>query len=81
MNPDQKDNLSDRINEWLEQGGVEPSVSPWALPLIHVKKKDRQTRSVTDLRELNKQRVKDSYPITNILEILHSRQGAKPFPL
>ena len=43
--------------------------------LVLVKKKDKQTRWVTDLRELNKQTVKDSYPLTNILEILHRLQG------
>ena len=31
LNPDQKDNLHDQINEWLEQGVMELSVSPWAL--------------------------------------------------
>ena len=60
LNPDQKDNLCDQIDEWLEQGVIEPSVSPWASPLIPVKKKDRQTRWVTDLREFNKQTVKDN---------------------
>ena len=39
----------------------------------------RWTRWVTDLRELNKQTVKDSYPLTNIQEILHSLQGAPVF--
>ena len=58
---------------------IEPSVSPWALPLVPVKKKDRQTRWVTDLRELNKQTVKDSYLLTNIQEILHSLQGGTVF--
>ena len=28
LNPDQKDNLRDQINEWFEQGVIEPSVSP-----------------------------------------------------
>ena len=28
LNPDQKDNLCDQIDEWLEQGVIEPSVSP-----------------------------------------------------
>ena len=48
----------------------------WALMLVPVKKKDRRMRWITDLRELNKQTVKDSYPLTNIQEILHSLQGA-----
>ena len=41
LNPDQKNNLIDQIDEWLEQGGIKPSVSPLALPLEPVKKKDR----------------------------------------
>ena len=51
LNPDQKDNLRDQIDEWLEQGVIKPSVSPWASPLIPMKKKDGWTRWVTDLRE------------------------------
>ena len=38
--------------------------------LVLVKKKDGQTRCVTDLRELNKQTIKDSYPLTSKQEIL-----------
>ena len=52
--PDQKENLRNQINEWLEQGVIEPSVSPWASPLVQVKKKGGWTRWVTYLRELNK---------------------------
>ena len=62
MNPDQKDNLPKQIDEWLEQGVMEPSVSPWVSVIVTVKKKDGRMRWVTDLRELNKQTVKDSYP-------------------
>ena len=58
---------------------IKPSVSPWALPLVTLKKKDGRTRWVTDLRELNKQTVKGSYLLTNIQEILHSLQGATVF--
>ena len=66
LNPDQKENLQNQIDEWLE-------------PLVPVKKKDGRTRLVTDLRELNKQTIKDSYPLMNIQEILHSLQGASVF--
>ena len=79
LNPDQKENLRDQIDEWLEQGVIEPSISPWASPLVPVKKKDRRTRWASDLRELNKQTVKDSYPLTNIQEILQNLQGATLF--
>ena len=57
----------------------EPSISPWASPLVPVKKKDGGTRWVTDLRELNKQTVKENYPLTNIQELFHILQGAMVF--
>ena len=79
LNPDQKGNLQDQLDKWMEQGVIKPLVSPWASPLVPVKKKDGRIRCVTDLRELNKQTVKDSYPLTNIQEILHSLQGATVF--
>ena len=79
LNPDQKENLLDQIDKWLEQGVIKPSVSPLAMPLVPVKKKDGRTRWVTDLRELNKQMIKDSYLLTNIQEILHSLQGTTVF--
>ena len=79
LNQDQKENLQTQIDDWLEQGVIEPSVSPWVLPLARVKKEDGRTRWVTDVRELNKQNIKDSYPLTNIKEILHSLQGATVF--
>ena len=79
LNPDQKDNLRDQIYESLEQGVIEPSVSPWTSPLVPVKKKDGGIRWVKDLRELNIQTVKDSYPLTNIQEFLHSLQGASVY--
>ena len=79
LNLDQKNNLRTQIDDWLEQGVIEPSVSSWVSPLVLVKKKDGRTRWFTDLRKLNKQKIKDSYPLTNIQEILHSQQGATVF--
>ena len=60
LNPDQKENLRDQIDKWLEKGGIEPSVSPWALPLVPVKKKDgmRTDEMGHRSRELNKQTVR-----------------------
>ena len=36
LNPDQKDNLRKQIDEWLEQGVIEPSVILWASLLVPV---------------------------------------------
>ena len=79
LNPDQRSNLKDQLDEWIQQGIIEPANSPWASPLVPVKKKDRRTRWVKYLRLLNDLTVKDAYPLTNIQENLHKLKGAKNF--
>ena len=70
LNPDQ-------LDEWIQQGIIEPANSPWASPLVPVKKKDGRTRWVTDLRQLHDVTIKDAYPLTNIQENLQKLKGAK----
>ena len=74
LNPDQCANLKEQLDKWIQQGIIEPANSPWASPLVPVKKKDGRTRWVTDLRQL-----KDAYPLTNIQENLQKLKGAKIF--
>ena len=76
LNPDQRSDLKNQIDDWIHEGVIEPSNSPWASPLIPVKKKDGKTRWVTDLRGLNSQTVKDAYPLANIQENLQKLKGA-----
>ena len=79
LNPDQRDNLKEQIDDWITQGVIEPCSSPWASPLVPVKKKDGRTRWVTDLRALNKVTKKDAYPLPSITENLERLKGAKVF--
>ena len=79
LNPDQRANLKEQLDEWIQQGIIEPANSPWASPLVPVKKKDGRTRWVTDLRLLNDVTIKDAYPLTNIHENLQKLKGAKIF--
>ena len=62
LNPDQRANLKEQLDEWIQQGIIEPENSPWASPLVPVKKKDGRTRWGTDLRQLNDITMKDAYP-------------------
>ena len=39
LNQDQKENLRNQIDKWLEQGVIEPLVSPWASPLVPRRRK------------------------------------------
>ena len=75
LNPDQHANLKEQLDEWI----IEPANSPWASPLVPVKKNDGRMRWVTDLRQLNDVTVKNAYPLTNIQENLQKLKSAKIF--
>ena len=76
LNLDQRANLKEQLDEWIQQGVTKPANSPWASPLVPVKKKDYRTRWVTDLRLLNDITIKDAYPLTIIQENLQKLKGA-----
>ena len=76
MNPDQKDNLQKQMVEWLEQGVIKPLVSPWASPLVPMKKKDQVGHRPERAKQSDSQ---GHLPLMNIQETLHSLQGATVF--
>jgi transposase InsO family protein len=71
--------IDKQIEEMLEHGIIEPSKSPWASPIILVKKKNGQYRFCIDFRKLNELTRKDAYPLPRIDEILDALGGAKIF--
>lgn len=66
--------------EWLlSQGIVTPSSSPWAAPIVMVRKKDGSMRMCVDYRRLNGVTIKDSFPLPHITDILDSLSGCSIF--
>ena len=68
-----------QIEEMLEKGVISPSNSPWANPVVLVKKKDGSTRFCVDYRKLNDLTYKDAYPLPRIDDSLDTLCGSKWF--
>jgi len=71
----QKEVIEKHIDDMLERNVIQPSVSPWASPVVLVSKPDGSTRFCCDFRKLNSITKKDSYPLPLISESLESLSG------
>ena len=63
------------------QGVIQPSTSPWALPILLVKKKDGSTRPCVDYHRLNAVTRNDAYPVPRSQECLDSMVGSGMFSI
>ncbi|UYV84469.1 hypothetical protein LAZ67_X002302 [Cordylochernes scorpioides] len=68
-----------QIDEWLKQGIIQKSTSEYASPIVLVKKKNGKTRICVDYRKLNKETVKDRYPLPLIEDQIDKLQAARLF--
>lgn len=64
------------LQDMLARGIIEKSDSPWASPLIMVKKKDGTYRPCVDFRKLNSVTKKDSYPLPMVTDTLDKLRNA-----
>ena len=62
--------LREELDRLLELRLIKPSISPYGAPVLFVPKKDRTLQMCIDYRALNKQIIKNCYPLPRIDEML-----------
>ena len=67
--------VDSQVKEMLETEVIEPSNSPWASPIVLVKKRDGSWRFCIDFRKLNDVTRKDAYPIPQVFDLIDSLSG------
>ena len=75
----QCDEAQRQIEKMEKQKVIEPSASPWASPVVLVKKKDGGVRFCVDYRRLNAVTKEDSYPLPRIDESLETLADSRWF--
>lgn len=75
----QKDIIDGMVRELLDSGVIQPSSSPFASPVVLVKKKDGSWRMRVDYRRLNEMTVKAKFPIPLVEDLLDELGGAVVF--
>ena len=79
MAPAELKELKEQLKDLLDKGFIRPSVLPWGVPVLFVKKKDGSLRMCIDYRHLNKVTIKNKYPIPRIDDLFDQLQGASHF--
>lgn len=78
VSPAEREIISEQV-EMLTKGVIQESSSPWAAPVILVKKKDGTWRFCVDYRRLNNVTKKDVYPLPRIDDAIDCLYAASYF--
>ena len=73
------DVLTEKIAEFMAQGIVRPSASPFGAPVLLIKKKDGSFRLCIDYRRLNEITRKDKFPLPLIEDLLERLVNQRVF--
>ncbi|KAH0773395.1 hypothetical protein KY290_010532 [Solanum tuberosum] len=79
MAPAELKELNEKLKDLLDKGFIQPSISPWAVPVLFVRKKDGSLRMCIDYHQLNKMTIKNKYPLPRIDDLFDQLEGASYF--
>ncbi|KMQ81998.1 polyprotein of retroviral, partial [Lasius niger] len=78
-NAQERVDIANIVKEWKQNGIVSETRSPYASPVMLVKKKTGENRLVVDYRRLNSQTIKDKFPLPRIDDLLERLQDCELF--
>lgn len=79
IHPHDVDAVRKHLQDLLAAGIIRESESPFASPIVVVRKKDNSVRLCIDFRKLNSQAIKDAYALPNLEEVFSALTGSKWF--
>ena len=71
--------LKIQLQELVDKGFIQPSVSPWGAPVLFVRKKDGTLRLCIDYWQLNRVTIKNRYPLPRIDDLFDQLRGVCVF--
>lgn len=77
--PSQFEEVKQHIRKLLENGVIRESTSPFASPIVLVRKKDNSLRLCVDYRKLNEKTIKDKFPLPRVEETFDVLHGSSIF--
>ena len=77
--PAQKDEIEKQVTHLLQNHMIQRSSSPYASPVLLVKKKNGEWRLCVDFRRLNAYTIKNKFPLPIVEELFEELYGAKWF--
>jgi len=76
---EEKEEVREFVEEQLRKGYIRPLKLLQTSPVFFVGKKDRKKRIVQDYQYLNKETVKNNYPLPLILDLIDTMDTRKVF--